>query len=100
MSFIPVRDLSLTQICLQAFVELPVLLEKRSSGPNGTYLAFPGLDHLRLSPKLASEEELAQLDDKIRYAFQELKEVCSRRQVQLSLDAEEHFISYGSDIVG
>jgi len=100
MSFIPVRELSLTQICIEAFLELPILLDKRSSGPNGTYLAFPGLEHLRLSPKLASQGELEKLEDKLRYAFQELKEVCLRRGVRLSLDADEHLLSDASDLVG
>jgi hypothetical protein len=100
MSFIPVRDLSLTQICPQAFVELPILLEKRSSNPDGAYLAFPGLEQLRLSPKLASQKEVARLDDNIRHALQELKEVCLRRGVALSLEADEHLISDGNDIVG
>lgn len=100
MSFIPVRDLSLTQTSLEAFVELPILLEKRSYGPNGTWVAFPGLEHLRLSPALASQEELEELEDRVRYAFQELKEVCLRRGVQLSLDADEHLMSNGNDFVG
>jgi len=100
MSLIPVRDLSLTQICLQAFAELPVLLEKRSSDAGGAYLAFPGLEQLRLSPKLASQEEVSDLDDKTQHAFQELKEVCLRRGLVLSLDADEHLISHGSDLVG
>ena len=100
MSFIPVRDLSLTQICPQSFVELPILLEKRSPDPGGVYLAFPGLEQLRLSPKLALQEEIVRLDDTILNAFQDLKGVCSRRGVALSLDADEHLISYGSDLVG
>lgn len=100
MSSIPVRELSLTQIHLEAFVELPILLEKRSSGPNGTHLAFPGLGHLRLSPTLASQGKLDKLEDKLRYAFQELKGVCLRRGVHLSLDADEHLMSDGSAFVG
>ena len=100
MSFIPVRDLSLTQFCPQSFVELPILLEKRSTKPDGAYLAFPGLEQLRLSPKLASQEEVANLGDKARHAFQELKEVCLRRGVAFSLDADEYLLSDSSDIVG
>ncbi len=100
MSFIPVRDLSLTQFCPQSFVELPILLEKRSTKPDGGYLAFPGLEQLQLSPKLASQEEVANLGDKARHAFQELKEVCLRRGVVLSLDADEYLISDSSDMVG
>ena len=100
MSFIPVRDLSLTQICPQSFVELPILLEKRSPDPGGVYLAFPGLEQLRLSPKLASQEKVARLDNTILNAFQDLKGVCLRRGVALSLDADEHLISYGIDLVG
>lgn len=100
MSFIPVRDLSLTQICPLSFLELPILLEKRSSSQNAVYLAFPGLEQLRLSPKLASQEEVANLDEEIRHALEELREVCLRRGVSLSLDADEHLISYGSDLVG
>lgn len=100
MSFIPVRELSLTQFIPQSFFELPILLEKRSSRPNGAYLAFPGLERLRLSPKLASQEVVAKLDDRAKHAFQELKEVCLRRGVALSLDADEYLISDDSDIVG
>jgi hypothetical protein len=100
MALIPVRDLSLTQFCPQSFVELPNLLEKQSSGPGGVYMAFPGLEQLRLSPKLAAQEEVVKLDDAIWNAFQDLKGVCSRRGVVLSLDADEHLISYGNEFVG
>ena len=100
MSFIPVRDLSLTQFCPQSFVELPILLEKRSSRPNGAYTAFPGLEQLRLSPRLALQEEVAKLDEKAKHAFQELKEVCLRRGVALSMDADKYLISDDSAVVG
>ena len=100
MSSIPVRELSLTQFCPQSFAEFPILLEKRSPRANGAYLAFPGLEQLRLSPSLELQEVVARLNDRDKHAFKELKEVCFRRGVALSLDAEEYLISGDSDIVG
>jgi hypothetical protein len=84
MSLIPVRDLSLTRAHAQAFVDLPTIL---MMGLVNSHIGFKGLKRLRLSPKLSLEDTWGKLDEEIRQAYEELKEACVQRGVELSLDA-------------
>ena len=87
MSRIPVRDLSVTQPELPAFVELSNLLAKGLSDADISELGFKGLERLRLSPKLARQDAWKTQDDRAKVAYEELKKVCLRRGIQLSCDA-------------
>jgi len=87
MSLIPVRDLSLTRAHAQAFVELPIILMMGLANTVNSHIGFKGLKRLRLSPKLSREETWERLDAGIKQAFEDLKEACVQRGVELSLDA-------------
>jgi hypothetical protein len=88
ISRIPVRDLSLTAIFNDAFLQLPTLLADGLSNPDGSkVVAFRGLERLRLSPKLALSEALLDPLSAIGRAYKELEEACVRRGIRLSLDA-------------
>ena len=94
MSIIPVRDLSLTRAHAQAFLELPLILMMGLGNTDNTHIGFKGLKRLRLSPKLSLEDNRIVLDEPIRQAYEDLKEACVQRGVELSLDAVESTSSH------
>ena len=94
MSLIPVRDLSLTRAHPHAFLELPTLLMKALPNTDRSYIAFRGLERLRLSPKLSSEDTWKELGAGIRQVYEDLKEACALRGIELSLDAVESTSSH------
>jgi hypothetical protein len=89
MAFIPVHDVSITRPHPDAFVELPSLLEDRLPDTDGTIIGFNGLKQLRLGAKLALDETWVKFDLSAEVAFEELKERCKSRGIELSLDAVE-----------
>lgn len=89
MAFIPVRDMSITRPHPQAFVELPNLLEERLPNTDGSFIGFSGLKRLRLSAKLALDRTWEKFDPSAKLAYEELRERCEVRGIELSLDAVE-----------
>lgn len=93
MSLIPVRELSLTRAHALAFAELPTILEGLPN-TDSSHIGFRGLERLRLSPKLSIEETWRRLDEGTKQAYDELKEACVQREIELSLDAVESTTSH------
>lgn len=87
MSLVPVRDLSLTRAHAQAFVELPTILMMGLANTDNSHIGFKGLKRLRLSPKLSLEDSWKEVDEEVRKAYEDLKEACAQRGVELTLDA-------------
>ena len=94
LSLIPVRELSLTRAHAQAFLELPTILMMGLGNTENTHIGFKGLKRLRLSPKLLLEDTRMSRDEEIRQAYEDLKEACVQRGVELSLDAVESTSSH------
>jgi len=94
MSLIPVRDLSLTRAHAQAFVDLPTILMMGLANTDNLHIGFKGLERLRLSPKLLLDDTWRRLDGEIKRAYEDLKEACAQRRVELSLDAVESTSSH------
>jgi hypothetical protein len=97
MSLIPVRDLSLTRAHAYAFAGLPTLLMMGLANTDNSHIGFKGLERLRLSPKLLLEDTWKSLDGGIRQTYEDLKEACMQRGVELSLDAVESTSSHDSE---
>ena len=89
MAFISVHDMSITRPHPQAFLELPSLLEEKLPNTDGLFVGFRGLKRLRLSAKLALDGTWEKFDRSAKLAYEELRERCELRGIELSLDAVE-----------
>jgi hypothetical protein len=93
---IPIQDLSLTRMDPAAFAKLPIFLRSGLPESDGTQVGFLGLKHIRLRPRVSSVEAFP---EGIKIAYEELIEICQRRGIQCSWDAEDRVECRCHDII-
>lgn len=87
LSLIPTQDISFTRMPPESVIELTVLLTSGLPDSDGRRVGFPSCKRIRMNPNLAPGQSMEGFTEDVKCAYEGLKKICQRREIQCTWDA-------------